>query len=489
MKIKKYSPLLILASVLASSNLVFAWSTDFMPSSIEEYNTERKQLLNENSITLSPKEEIVNQKLQNLKAEAQKNYNPSRPFYEHVNPKDDKAYKTDLFRFLLKMPKGANLHTHSSSLLSVEGLFNLCERSNNICIYIYKNNKDIPFCELRVKGYDEITDGFLNFSDGAKLIGRENVINEWINGEREEGRNPWEVFEENFSKIRKIFKSPEIFKGYYTLAFSEQAYDNTQRLEIRIVSSDAEGQNLKMFQEAYNYVKNNYHDEFTVKIIFSDTKTIAKKPLERIDGLIDREIDLQNKFKDGQNNLFIGIDLVGEEDAGQPLKDFAEHFIKAKNNGKKYDLYLHAGESVKPENNSLADAYLLGSLRIGHGFNLYRYPEIAKKLIERNIVIEVCPISNQILGYAPDLSKHHAREYIKAGVPVVLASDDPGMFYTKGLSYDFYVAVLAWDLNLADIKQFCINSVNHSGGTGEERQKLKALWQNKWDNFINEMSK
>ena len=70
----------------------------------------------------------------------------------------------------------------------------------------------------------------------------------------------------------------------------------------------------------------------------------------------------------------------------------------------------------------------------------------------------------------------------------MLAPDDPFMFGTRGSTYDFYAAVLAWDLGLSELKQLCINSIEYSGGTDKERQELKEVWQKSWDEFIKQWS-
>ena len=67
-----------------------------------------------------------------------------------------------------------------------------------------------------------------------------------------------------------------------------------------------------------------------------------------------------------------------------------------------------------------------GPARIGHGLALVRHPLLMEMARDRGIAIEVCPISNQVLGYVGDLRAHPAVAYINAGIPVVLSPDDPG---------------------------------------------------------------
>lgn len=82
--------------------------------------------------------------------------------------------------------------------------------------------------------------------------------------------------------------------------------------------------------------------------------------------------------------------------------------------------------------------------------------------IPRNIALEICPISNQLLRYTPDLRMHPANALLHKGIQGVLANDDPQIFGNIGLTYDFISAFLAWDLDLWQIKQLIVNSIVYS---------------------------
>lgn len=74
--------------------------------------------------------------------------------------------------------------------------------------------------------------------------------------------------------------------------------------------------------------------------------------------------------------MIVGFDLVNEEDYNPPLKDFlALLFEESRTNGP-LPLIFHAGESVDLANENLYDAILLGSKRLGHGFNLALHPHL-----------------------------------------------------------------------------------------------------------------
>ena len=52
--------------------------------------------------------------------------------------------------------------------------------------------------------------------------------------------------------------------------------------------------------------------------------------------------------------------------------------------------------------------------------------------IEKNIAIEVCPISNQVLKLVEDIRNHPVVELIQDGnFPIVIAPDDPGKVQKK----------------------------------------------------------
>ncbi len=80
----------------------------------------------------------------------------------------------------------------------------------------------------------------------------------------------------------------------------------------------------------------------------------------------------------------------------------------------------------------------------------------------RGLALEICPISNQMLRYTPDLRLHPANALLHKGIQCVIANDDPQIFGNAGLTYDFISAFLAWDLDLWQIKQLIVNSIVYS---------------------------
>jgi hypothetical protein len=61
--------------------------------------------------------------------------------------------------------------------------------------------------------------------------------------------------------------------------------------------------------------------------------------------------------------------------------------------------FFHAGECLgdgDDTDNNVFDAILLGTRRIGHGYTLYKHPQLIDAVKERWILIESCPISNEV---------------------------------------------------------------------------------------------
>lgn len=203
----------------------------------------------------------------------------------------------------------------------------------------------------------------------------------------------------------------------------------------------------------------------------------------QLDEYIDTTLEIKRKFP----NFFAGFDLVGQEDTGNSLELYAEKLQRMTN---EVGFFFHAGETnwygSKTDRN-LLDAVLLNTTRIGHGYAIVKHPEILKIVKERKIAIEICPISNQVLGLVKDLRNHPANILFAGGFPVVVSNDDPGLWGSKALSYDFYeafVGMMSRDADIRALKQLAINSIIYSSMSGCEKQYAHDVWTRKWSEFL-----
>jgi adenosine deaminase CECR1 len=58
------------------------------------------------------------------------------------------------------------------------------------------------------------------------------------------------------------------------------------------------------------------------------------------------------------------------------------------------------------------------------------------------------------------------------------------VFGNDGLAYDYWAAFVAWDLDLADLKQLALNSLRFSAVDPAVRAQLIADWQLRWQRWI-----
>jgi aminodeoxyfutalosine deaminase len=144
----------------------------------------------------------------------------------------------------------------------------------------------------------------------------------------------------------------------------------------------------------------------------------------------------------------VGIGLGGPE-VGVRRADFAPAFRRAVAAG--LHSVPHAGETVGPDE-VWAAVTELGAERIGHGIGAAGDPRLLEHLAEHGIALEVCPISNLRTGAVRDIQAHPLPALVAAGVPVTLATDDPGMFHTD-LDAEYLLCHEVFGMGIAELAE------------------------------------
>ena len=120
--------------------------------------------------------------------------------------------------------------------------------------------------------------------------------------------------------------------------------------------------------------------------------------------------------------LGVGLDSA---EIGHPPSDFAHVFAAAREAG--FRIVAHAGEEGPPEYVWQA-LDVLGVERIDHGVRSMEDGSLVARLVNDQMPLTVCPLSNRKLQVTPDLGRHPLPEMIEAGLLCSINSDDPAYF-------------------------------------------------------------
>ena len=165
----------------------------------------------------------------------------------------------------------------------------------------------------------------------------------------------------------------------------------------------------------------------------------------------------------------VAIDLAGAE-ALYPTGNYRNLFKKAKESGIPFT--IHAGEADGAESVRLAIEY--GASRIGHGVRSCEDDSVVALLKEKGIFLEMCPTSNRQTHAIEDMSKYPFMDYLEAGVPVTLNTDDMGIEGTT-LADEFRYMEESFGLTSDQEKTILNNSINAAFTSPENKSELRNM--------------
>ena len=118
----------------------------------------------------------------------------------------------------------------------------------------------------------------------------------------------------------------------------------------------------------------------------------------------------------------VGLD---SSEVGHPPSKFTRVFDRAREAG--LLTVAHAGEEGPPE--YIRDALdFLKVRRIDHGIRCLEDPALVERLVNEQIPLTVCPLSNVKLRVFDRLEQHNLAKLMDAGLCVTVNSDDPAYF-------------------------------------------------------------
>ncbi len=400
----------------------------------------------------------------------------------------------ELYAFLLRMPKGADLHNHVSGAVYAETLIDTAAESS-LCVderslFISKptsgqtcatgqepatkpdsNNNSFNtlvdalsmrnFVPVREPAHDHFFNTFAKF-DAVSMSGK--LVAEVVRRAADQNESYLELllisggsaaafgkrvgFEEDFDKAAAKLREAGI-ADVVTAMRARVDQIEQERLAALGCAAKPDAPPCKM----------------VVRYLFQG---LRETPREQIFAQIMAGFMLA-----ATDPRIVGVNLVQPEDGLIAMRDYSLHMRMldyAKRLYPKVHVTLHAGELapglVPPEGLRfhIREAIEVGHAeRIGHGVSAM-YEHDATGLLElmkrQRIPVEVNLTSNDlILGVKG--SDHPFPVYRKYGVPVTLSTDDEGVSRTH-LTQEYQRAVLTYHLTYAELKQIVRNGIEYS---------------------------
>jgi adenosine deaminase len=160
----------------------------------------------------------------------------------------------------------------------------------------------------------------------------------------------------------------------------------------------------------------------------------------------------------------VGLD---SSEAGHPPSKFVSVFDRARAEG--FLTVAHAGEEGPP-------AYIREALdllkveRIDHGVRCVEDQALVQRMVEEQMPLTVCPLSNVRLCVFETLEQHNLKRLLQLGLCVTINSDDPA-YFGGYIGENFLRTQEALNLNAADIHALARNAFTASFLSDADKQR------------------
>jgi adenosine deaminase len=175
-------------------------------------------------------------------------------------------------------------------------------------------------------------------------------------------------------------------------------------------------------------------------------------------------VDLATEFRDAG---VVGVDISGNPRVSYP--QFEPFLRRARGAG--LPLAVHFAEVPDPVESAAILA--LRPDRLGHACYLNDKEEAA--LLSSRIPVEICMTSNLRSRSVPSYEAHHFRRLHAAGHPLVLCTDDPGVFHTT-LASEYQVAAQIFSLTKQQLLQLAVAPVEFCFADTKTKERLRATF-------------
>ncbi|MFT5620294.1 MAG: adenosine deaminase, partial [Flavobacteriaceae bacterium] len=238
---------------------------------------------------------------------------------------------------------------------------------------------------------------------------------------------------ESLKKAYKFNNLQEFLDIYYTgaqvLIHEQDFYDLTWAYLSKVHSQNV--MHVEIFFDPQTHTDRGIEFDVVIKGIYKALER-AKKELNISFKLIMsylRHLSEEEAFKTLESSLPYKdwIDGVGldSSELGNPPSKFIKVFEASAQHG--YKLVAHAGEEG-PADYIWEALNLLNVVRIDHGNRCLTDDVLVKKLIDENIPLTLCPLSNIALKVIQKMEDHPVARMLDKGILATIHSDDPAYF-------------------------------------------------------------
>ena len=171
-------------------------------------------------------------------------------------------------------------------------------------------------------------------------------------------------------------------------------------------------------------------------------------------------------------DVIYGVGLDSAE-MGNPPEKFVNVFSKAKGMG--YKLVAHAGEEG-PASYIWSSLDVLNVQRIDHGIRAIDDTDLMLRLIESQMPLTICPLSNVKLRVFDTMASHTILDMLDLGVCVTVNSDDPS-YFGGYMTENFLALYDSLELSRDQAIRLINNSIDASFAEESRKKELSNLLQ------------
>lgn len=321
--------------------------------------------------------------------------------------------------------KKAEVHLHLDGSISKETLYELYRDKNQI---------------LKEEFYKMVS-----------VDGNEKTLSDYL----KKFEIPLEILQsyENLERVAREIAQRVTFENYIysEIRFAPHLHLRKGLSLYEVVSSVSEGINCRIDKSGY------------VGIILCIMRHLSEEEAFEI-------VKLAEKFR---NSGVVGIDIAGDEKSFS-VEKFKRVFEAAKSEGIKFT--IHAGEARGAE--SVKKAIEYGANRIGHGVRCIEDKSLVELIAEKEIMLEMCPISNLQTGvYTDYFNLYPVKKLLEKGVKIGLNSDNHTVSDTNLIKEAEFLNK-NFDIDKTVIKEMIRNNIKYGFAEKEIIKKVLKEFDN-----------